>query len=298
VGKVKLAIIANGGAGGISFPERRDKGLRKAVRAGYEILKAGGSSLDAVVRAVALLEDDPIFNAGTGSVLGLTGEVEMDASLMTSEGGFGAVAALQSVRHPIEVARLVMEKTDHFLLAGEGALRFARLMGVKPCNPVTPERKALWRRSRKGLKSKYFQKLEELSGYYGTVGVVALDWEGRLTTGTSTGGINLHLPGRVGDTPILGAGTYCDRNGGVSTTGHGEAIMKTFLALRAVQLLARHPARTAARKAIDYATRQGCRCGLVGIDKKGSILCLDNTKGMSWCYIKDGSLRSFWEKRH
>jgi len=290
---IKPVIIANGGAGGISFPERRDKGLRKSVGAGYEVLEGGGTSLEAVVQAVALLEDDPIFNAGTGSVLGLTGEVEMDASLMTSEGGFGAVAALQSVRHPIEVARLVMEKTDHILLAGEGALRFARLMGVKPCNPVTPERKALWRRSRKGLKSKYFQRLKELSDYYGTVGVVALDQEGRIAVGTSTGGVSLHLPGRIGDTPIIGGGTYCDRNGGVSTTGHGEAIMKTFLALRTVQLLARYPASVAASKAIDYATRQGCRCGLVGIDKKGGILCLDNTKGMSWCYIRDGNIKSF-----
>lgn len=290
---IKPVIIANGGAGGISFPERREKGLRKAVGVGYKVLEGGGTSLEAVVRAVALLEDDPIFNAGTGSVLGLTGEVEMDASLMTSEGGFGAVAALQSVRHPIEVARLVLEKTDHILLAGEGALRFARLMGAKPHHPVTRERKALWRRSRKGLKSKYFQRLQELRGYYGTVGVVALDQEGRLAVGTSTGGISLHLPGRVGDTPILGAGTYCDPHGGVSTTGHGEAIMKNFLALRTVQFLARYPARVAARKAIDYATRQGCRCGLIGIDRKGGILCLDNTKGMSWCYIKDGTIKSF-----
>ena len=297
MGKVKPAIIANGGAGGISFPERRDKGLRKAVGAGYEVLREGGTSLEAVVRAVALLEDDPIFNAGTGSVLGLTGEVEMDASLMTSEGGFGAVAALQGVRHPIEVARLVMEKTDHILLAGEGALRFARLMGVKTFNPVTPERKFLWRRSRKGLKSKYFQRLKELSGYYGTVGVVALDREGRLAAGTSTGGINLHLPGRVGDTPILGAGTYCDQNGGVSTTGHGEAIMKTFLALRTVQLLARYPAGVAARKAIDYATQRQCRCGLVGIAKQGNILCQENTGGMSWCYIKSGAMKSFWDNQ-
>jgi beta-aspartyl-peptidase (threonine type) len=288
-----LVIIANGGAGGIPYPERRAKGLKRAVGAGYEILKSGGSSLDAVERSAAILEDIKIFNAGTGSVLGLTGEVEMDASLMTSEGNFGAVAALQSVRHPIEVARLVMEKTDHILLAGEGALRFARLMGMKPYNPVTPERKALWRKSRKGLKSKYFQRLKELSGYYGTVGVVALDKDGRLAAGTSTGGINLHLPGRVGDTPIIGAGTYCDQNGGVSTTGHGEAIMKTFLALRTVQLLARYSARVAARKAIDYATQHQCRCGLIGIDKKGGILCLDNTKGMSWCYIKDGTIKSF-----
>jgi beta-aspartyl-peptidase (threonine type) len=246
-----------------------------------------------VERSVASLEDIKIFNAGTGSTLGLTGEVEMDASVMTSDGRYGAVASLREVKNPIRVARLVMEKTDHILLAGEGALRFARLMGMKPHHPVTPERKALWRRSRKGLKSKYFQKLKELSGYYGTVGVVALDREGRLAAGTSTGGINLHLPGRIGDTPIIGAGTYCDQNGGVSTTGHGEAIMKTFLALRTVQLLARYPARAAARKAIDYATQHQCRGGLIGIDKKSGILCLDNTKGMSWCYIKDGTIKSF-----
>jgi len=117
-------------------------------------------------------------------------------------------------------------------------------------------------------------------------------WGGK--TGISLERVSLHLPGRIWDTPIIGGGTYCDRNGGVSTTGHGETIMKTFLALRTVQLLARHPARTAARKAIDYAIRQGCRCGLVGIDRKGGILCLDNTKGMSWCWIKNGKLRSFW----
>jgi len=290
---IKPVIIANGGAGGISFPERRDKGLREAVGAGYEVLREGGTSLDAVERSVAILEDIKIFNAGTGSTLGLTGEVEMDASVMTSDGRYGAVASLREVKNPIRVARMVMERTDHMLLAGEGAQQFARLMGFKRYNPKTRERVRYWKRVRKSLTSRYFTRLKELSPYYGTVGVVALDQKGRIAVGTSTGGINLHLPGRVGDTPIIGAGTYCDQNGGVSTTGHGEAIMKTFLALRTVQLLARYPAKAAARKAIDYATRNGCRCGLIGIDRKGGILCLDNTKGMSWCYIKDGTIKSF-----
>ena len=286
-------IIANGGAGGISYPERRARGLKRAVEAGCDVLKGGGASLDAVERAVSILEDEAVFNAGTGSYLGLTGEVEMDASVMTSDGRYGAVASLRSVKNPIRVARMVMERTDHLLLAGDGALRFARLMGFKRYNPKTQEKIRYWKRVRRNLTSRYFTRLKELSDYYGTVGVVALDQEGRIAVGTSTGGVSLHLPGRIGDTPIIGAGTYCDRNGGVSTTGHGEVIMKTFLALRTVQLLARHPARTAARKAIEYATQQGCRCGLIGIDRKGGILCLDNTKGMSWCYIKDGTIKSF-----
>jgi beta-aspartyl-peptidase (threonine type) len=290
---MKPAIIANGGAGGINFAQRRARGLRKAVEAAYDILKSHGSSLDAVVQAVSLLEDNPVFNSGTGSTLGLTGEVEMDASIMTSDGRFGAVAGIREVRNPIRVARLVMEKTDHMLLGGDGAIRFARAMGVKPYDPRTRERIRAWNRARKKLSSKYFPRLEKLKDHYGTVGVVARDQDGLITVGTSTGGISLHLPGRIGDSPIIGAGTYCDENGGVSTTGHGEAIMRTFLALRTVELLARYPAGAAARKAIDYATKHGCRGGLIGIDKKGDILRRENTEGMSWCSMKDGILKSF-----
>lgn len=290
---IKPVIIANGGAGGINYASRRDRGLRKAVEAGYEILKSHGSSLDAVVQAVSLLEDNPVFNAGTGSTLGLTGEAEMDASVMTSDGRFGAVAGIREVRNPIQVARLVMEKTDHMILGGDGALRFARAMGFKPHNPKTRERIRAWSRARKKLSSQYFPRLENLRDHYGTVGVVARDNNGLITVGTSTGGISLHLPGRIGDSPIIGAGTYCDENGGVSTTGHGEAIMKLFLAYHTVGMLKRYPAAIAARMTIDYATRHGCRCGLVGIAKQGDILCRENTGGMSWCYIKDGRPKSF-----
>ncbi len=288
-----LVIIANGGAGGINFPSRRARGLKKAVGIGYEILKNGGSSLEAVEKAIMVLEDTTIFNAGTGSVFGLTGEVEMDAAIMTSNGEFGAVAAIRNVRYPIQVARLVMEKTDHLLLCGEGATRFARLWGIKYYDPRTKEKRRWWQRARRSLQSNYFLRLKELAPLYETVGVVAMDKKGLIVAGTSTGGISMHLPGRVGDTPIIGAGTYANRNGGVSATGHGEAIMKILLAYRAVMLLARYPAPIAAKKAIEYATKNNCRAGLIGVDKRGEILCVNNTRAMSWCYIKDGSMRTF-----
>ncbi|MEO0136097.1 MAG: isoaspartyl peptidase/L-asparaginase [candidate division WOR-3 bacterium] len=289
-----LVIIANGGAGGINYPHRRAQGLKKAVSIGYEILKNGGSSLDAVERAIMVLEDTTIFNAGTGSTLGLTGEVEMDASIMTSLGNFGAVAAIKNVRYPIQVARLVMEKTDHLLLCGEGALRFARLCGIKYHNPKTKEKERMWLRAKKRLKSEYFPKIYQLKELYETVGVVALDKNGMITVGTSTGGISLHLPGRVGDTPIIGAGTYANKFGGVSATGHGEMIMKTLLAFRTVNLMEKYSAPVAGKMAISYATRQKCRAGLIGIDRHGKILCINNTEAMSWCYIKDGIMKSFY----
>jgi beta-aspartyl-peptidase (threonine type) len=286
-------IIAHGGAGGLFFSQRRAWGLDRAVKKGYTILSKGGSSLDAVEKAVCIMEDISIFNAGTGSVLGLTGEVEMDASIMTSQLQYGAVACIKNVRNPIHVARLVMEKTDHLLLAGEGALRFARIMGIKYYDPRTPEKKLRWRWARQRLSSE-FPKTKDLSDHYGTVGVAAIDRQGLICVATSTGGITLHLPGRVGDTPVIGGGTFCNQWGGVSTTGHGEAIMRLLLAFRTVQHMERFSAPVAGRMAIDIATKEGCRCGIVGLDKKGRLLCVQNTKGMSWSYIKNGILKSFW----
>ncbi|MGB9721363.1 MAG: isoaspartyl peptidase/L-asparaginase family protein [bacterium] len=289
-----LVIIANGGAGGINFPHRRAQGLKKAVNTGYEILKNGGLSLDAVEKAIMVLEDTTIFNAGTGSTLSLTGEVEMDASIMTADGSFGAVAAIRNVRYPIQIARLVMEKTDHLLLCGDGAIRFARLCGIKYHNPKTKEKERMWLRAKNRLKSDYFPKLYKLKELYETVGVVALDKNGMIAVGTSTGGISLHLPGRVGDTPIIGAGTYANKYGGVSATGHGEMIMKTLLAFRTVGFMEKYSAPVAGKMAIDYATRNKCRAGLIGIDRNGRILCVNNTEAMSWCYIKDGNIKSFY----
>ena len=291
--KKRIAIIAHGGAGGINYPHRRKNGLVKAVKAGHEILRQGGSSLDAVETATIILEDTTVFNAGTGSYFNLVGDVEMDASVMTSELEFGAVGVIRDVKNPICVARMVMEKTDHLLLCGENAIKFARLMGLGYHSPKTREKELIWRRKKLKRQSNYFKRLIEFTDLYGTVGVVAIDQAGIIAVATSSGGINLRLPGRVGDTPVLGAGTYANRHGGASVTGHGEQIMRHLIALRAVTFMSKIPVKHAAKRTIDYATKLDCRCGIIGINKKGEILCINNTRAMSWCYIKDGRLYSF-----
>jgi len=291
--KKRIALIAHGGAGGINYPHRRRSGLKKAVQTGYDILRRGGSSLDAVEKAAIVLEDTSIFNAGTGSYLNLAGEVEMDASIMTSELKFGAVGVIRDVKNPISVARMVMENTDHLLLCGENAIKFARLMGVEYHDPKTTEKWLIWKRKKQKRESTYFKKFTDFTDRCGTIGVVAIDQNGMISVATSSGGINLRLPGRVGDTPIIGAGTYADPNAGVSTTGHGEEIMRRLLAFRAVASMSKMPARRAGRKVMDLATRSGCRCGMIGISKNTEILCISNTQAMSWCYIKNGTMRSF-----
>lgn len=291
--KCKPVIIAHGGAGGINHPHRRLQGLIKACSIGYGMLKQGSSSLDAVERATMILEDISIFNTGKGSSLNFEGVPEMDASIMTSEMKFGAVAAITDVQYPIRVARLVMEKTDHLILGGNNAVRFARIMGLPKYDCRTQEKKRIWQRLRKKSRTAYFQKLSDLAEYYGTVGVVAIDKNGLITAGTSSGGITLRLPGRIGDTPAPGGGTFVDKNGGVGATGHGEEILRHLLSFRAVQLMARYPARVAGRKIIAYASKHKCRCGLIGIDKKGRIMCVNNTAAMSWCYIKNGRMHMF-----
>ncbi len=291
--KGNIALIAHGGAGGINYAHRRSKGLRKAVEEGYEILRQGGSSLDAVEESAVILEDTPVFNAGTGSYLNLSGAVEMDASIMTSEMSFGAVGVIRDIKNPIRVARMVMEKTDHLLLCGDNAIKFARYMGAPYHNPKTREKEIIWRRRKRRMESRYFKRIGDFADHFGTIGVVAIDMNGLISVATSSGGINLRLPGRVGDTPVIGAGTYADRNGGVSTTGHGEEIMRQLLAFRVVTLMSKMPASKAGRKTLAQATKAGCQCGMVGIDRKSRILCLNNTKAMSWCYIKGGRMRTF-----
>ena len=286
-------IIANGGAGGISFPERRRQGLIRAVSIGYGILIQGGSSVNAVVQAVTILEDTSVFNAGTGSSFNLEGEVEMDAAIMTGDRKFGAVGAIRHVRNPIQTARYVMERTDHLLLCGNNAIRFARHMQQPFYDPRTREKRRIWQKARKELKSSHFKRLCGLTDLYGTVGVVAVDSKGLICVGTSTGGITLRLPGRVGDTPLPGAGTYADAHGGVSATGHGEEIMRNMIAFRAVSMMAHRRARIVGNRIMEYATGNGCQCGLVGIDRHGDAVCVYNTQGMSWSYIKKGRLRVF-----
>ena len=254
-----IVIVVHGGAWSIPDGEVGDciSGTRAAAAAGYAVLAKGGSALDAVEAAVRVLEDLPVFDAGTGSVLNAKGDVECDALIVDGNSlRSGGVIGVNCTRHPISVARAVMDKTPHALFAGEGARAFALANAPKEdlCNPdelVTDAARAEFASKRNYTDSvaKSFRNEAPSSsspssstsyradtGVHDTVGAVALDCHGAIAAGTSTGGITLKLPGRVGDSPLIGSGAYADSAlGGASTTGHGESIMRVLLAHRAVQ---------------------------------------------------------------
>ncbi len=295
------AIIVHGGAGTIRKEDRIPKvieGVKEAVMAGWRELK-GGSALDAVEEAIKVLEDNPLFNAGTGSVLTLDGKVEMDAAIMRgSTLEAGAVAGIRNVRHPISVARLVMEKTDHAVLGGEGAIRFARLMGFEEYDPITDERLKQWKELRKKLEEtgevKHWKKLSELIKQYpevlrSTVGAVAFDGE-EVVAGTSTGGVFLKMFGRIGDTPLIGAGTYANEVAGASCTGLGEVAVRLVLAKTATDFVRLGmDAGAASRAAIDITTKYFGRdtMGIIMVDSKGNVGFAKNTKHMSHAYMME-----------
>jgi len=305
-----MVIIVHGGAGKIENLKKREKIILKTCELGYEVLKNDGSALDSVERAVVELENSPWFNAGTGATLSIEGEAELDAAIMSDDLRAGAVACIKEVKNPILVARKVMEETDHIILSSEGAVRFARLMGFPKYNPVTQRRKKMLEKGIKKLKEgkppKYLpglkkfittelnelNKPEELNELkYGTVGACAIDKKGKLASATSTGGIFMHLPGRVGDTPIIGAGTYACKSGAVSCTGHGECIIKLCLAKTTCDAMKSMKAQKSVNLALKLANRYNCKCGLIGIDKKGNIGVGFNTQGMLCAYIKNGELK-------
>jgi beta-aspartyl-peptidase (threonine type) len=232
------AIVVHGGAIN-PLDETFNRGVKEAVMEGFGILEKGGSALDAVTRTIANMEDNPIFNAGTGSWLNLAGEVEMDAIIVDGAAQTsGAVAGVRKVKNPILVARKVMEETDHILLAGEGATKFARAMGFPEYNPVTKEREQTWKEMKAKLMrgeqlsmTKYWTKISKFASS-DTVGCVALDKAGKMAAGTSSGGFPFKLPGRVGDVPVINAATFASNECGVSLTGHGEIVMHNIIARR------------------------------------------------------------------
>lgn len=243
--------------GGVGSPPDRIQGCDRAAEKGMAVLSDGGSAVDAAVEASVILEDDPAYNAGTGSRPRLNGVCEMGASVMTSEGRIGAVAALAGVKNPIRVARMVMERTPHILLAGEGALSFARRMGFGYYNPLTEHRKVRLeeaieqvRRGEREAHPGIAEYLEECD----TIGVVAVDESGLMAAANSTGGITLMLPGRVGDTPIPGAGLYAGPAGAVATTGVGEEIIRRMSARRIYDLMEKgaHPEEACRAEADAY----------------------------------------------
>jgi beta-aspartyl-peptidase (threonine type) len=275
--KAKPAVIVHGGAGPIrddSLPQRLE-GCKAATLAAWKILEHSGSALDAAEAAVVVLEDHPLFNAGTGSTLNRLGRVEMDAGIMDGASlRAGGVAAIEGIKNPIKLARRVLEDGRHVILAAEGALMFAREIGFPECSSesliVEHERKR-W------------------SEKHGTVGCVALDCSGKVAVTTSTGGVFNKLPGRIGDSPLPGCGTYADDRGGVSCTGLGEAIIRVVLAKTAVDFLSEGiDPNAAARKSLSLLEEKtGAQAGLIMIDCQGRIGYARNTTHMPVCFIKD-----------
>ena len=282
------SLIVHGGAGDWSAEDGEGAPIvaacSAAARRGFDILRGGGAAAEAVAAAVAFLEDDPLFNAGTGSALTVDGEVECDASLMCGDGRAGAVAALRDVKNPIYLARMVMERTPHVLLAGPGAAAFAVECGLEPL----PAGALVTAR----MRDKWQLALARASGASssssgGTVGCVARDAAGRVAAATSTGGMMLKRRGRVGDSALIGAGTYADDGAGaVSGTGHGEAFMKAVAAKQAVEALrAGRTPTEAARDVLPAVRRHGGSGGLICVDAAGRLGLAFDTSRMAHAWI-------------
>ncbi len=295
------SIIVHGGAGAYEPGKEHERGLLAAVDAAWVLLESGGSAADAVEAAIVMMEDDPIFNAGLGSSLNLEGVVECDASIMLSDYSAGAVAALKAAKNPIRAARLVMERTDHVLLAGEGADSFARKMGLPSGDLRTERRIELHRKNlrtfRDGGEIKFMPNLRGLADEMGigTVGAAAMDAEGRLAAGTSTGGMMMKVPGRVGDGAVIGAGTYASPHAAASATGHGEAIMRHLVAKGAVGAAGDIGVREAVESALEIGRFHGFGFGMVGVEENGATALGFATQAMSWAERTDDGRRTFLE---
>lgn len=287
----RFALVIHGGAGTLTreaiTPEidaaiRAD--LNRALDAGAAVLSEGGASLDAVVAAVKVLEDSPYFNAGKGAVFTHEGRNELDASIMDgSTRRAGAVAGLRTVRNPIDLARRVMDDSPHVMLIGEGAERFAKERGIEQVDPSYFRTEQRWQQLQTVLEREKAQAAIPASTYFGTVGAVAFDQGGRIAAATSTGGMVNKRWGRVGDAPIIGAGTYADDNCGVSATGWGEFFIRLSVA-HDICARMRYGGQTLAVAAdavlMEDVPKLGGDGGVIAIDGKGSIRMPFNTAGM------------------
>lgn len=289
--------MIHGGAGAIREPAQYEGSLRAVIETGVRLLEAGASALDAVAHCVALLEDDPLFNAGRGSVLNAAGDIFMDASIMDGRDlSAGAVAGVRGVRNPVRLARAVMEKSGHVLLIGAGAEAFAASQGLAVEEPDyfrTETRLAQLMRAQ-ARASVALDHAADMEGKLGTVGAVARDLAGNLAVATSTGGVTNQAVGRVGDSPIIGAGTYADnQSAAISCTGRGEDFIRTTLARVAAFNVEAHgmAAPEAARAAIDHLARktQG-QGGLIIVDRAGRCARAHSTPGMLIASAQDGAI--------
>lgn len=302
----RTALVIHGGAGVIeraALSEADERGIRAALDAaldaGNAVLARGGSALDAVEAAVVSLEEEPRFNAGRGAVFNAQGRHELDASIMSSEGrAAGAVAAVTTVRNPVRLARRVMERSPHVMLIGEGAERFADdhpdLERVENTWFDTEHRREQLERARGREAEERQAGSDGLRGrYFGTVGAVALDARGRIAAATSTGGMTNKRWGRVGDSPIIGAGTWADAGCGVSATGWGEFFIRNAVAHDICARVAyRGDGLRAAADAVvmEVIPAHGGDGGVIALDAEGNIAMPFNTSGMYRGWIgPDGS---------
>jgi L-asparaginase / beta-aspartyl-peptidase len=302
----KIALAIHGGAGTIErsniTPEKEREyraGLEQALRAGYEILKRGGSSLDATEAAVRVLEDDPHFNAGRGSVFTSAGTNEMDASIMDGRTlKAGAVGSVKHIKNPITLARLVMEKSPHVMLDCAGAEAFAKANGIELVDQkyfFTQERWDALQKMKAAEKNRASGEGKSFiitdQDRHGTVGAVALDKDGNLAAATSTGGTTNKMPGRIGDTPVIGAGTYANNQTcAVSCTGDGEYFIRASAAHEVSALMQYRGLKLheAAQTALDTVKQLGGTGGLIAIDKNGDVALPFNTNGMYRGYVDEG----------
>ncbi|MGN6533645.1 MAG: isoaspartyl peptidase/L-asparaginase family protein [Ginsengibacter sp.] len=302
----KIVMVIHGGAGVIEkkfmTPEKEKAyidALTESLQAGYDQIKQGKTSLDAVQAAVNVMEDSPLFNAGKGAVFTHDGRNEMDASVMDGKTLMaGAIAGVTNIKNPINAARAVMEKSEHVMMVGKGAEQFAAANG---CDTVpssyffTQERWDQLQRildtteKGKAALNNFNPANSKISGVsdadkkFGTVGAVALDKNGNLAAGTSTGGMSNKKYGRVGDSPIIGAGTYCNnKTAGISCTGWGEYYIKEVAANRLSSLmeLKGMPVKDAAKQVIDEIGRMGGDGGIIALDKSGKVAMEFNTSGL------------------
>lgn len=266
-------------------------GLRRALEAGRSVLAGGGRALDAVTAAVVALEDDPLFNAGRGAVFTAAGTQEMDAAVMEGrEHRAGAVAGIFGPKNPVLAARAVMEHSPHVLMIGDGALRLCRERGLEFAGPDYFFTEPRWRALQQTLSG---AGADDAARRHGTVGAVARDRQGDLAAATSTGGTTGKLPGRVGDSPVIGAGTYADNNScAVSATGIGEFFIR-FAAAHEVAARIVHgkqPLAAAARGVIEALGGIGGSGGLVAVDRDGEVALPFNSSGMYRGYVKSDGI--------
>jgi beta-aspartyl-peptidase (threonine type) len=295
----KPVIIVHGGAGAWR-PERIDagiEGVKEAAKVGFEILKRNGNALDAVEAAVMQMEDNEVFNAGLGSALTIDKQIEMEASIMDGKTlNAGAVGLLRDIKNPIHLARLIMENTDHVFIVGHGAEKLANLFGLKRRNPLTEVRVKEWREAKEKLTEiPRLSKLHELLMSHPqlfeleTVGAVALDKNSDVAVATSTGGFTLKFPGRIGDSPLIGCGTYADNEcGACSATGVGEVAIKLVLAKTTCESMrSGRSAQEAVEKSITLANLKmnGLSMGLIAVDMSGRVGAAHNSPNLCWAYM-------------